>query len=141
MAAVVYTAKRSVIAGHSVDAQYTLNLRIVEGGLSMSRKVGAEVQRTLSDKTETLYYYGKTAWNVTALAMTSTELAELQEFLHSVEAQESFTFSPYGVAGSLGTTYTVRRVQGNYSLERLDGTGGNNPANDAMRVNFEIEEA
>lgn len=141
MAAVTYNAKRSIIAGHTAQTQYTLNLRIVEAGLSFSRKVGAEIQRTLSDKTETLYYYGKNGWNVTALVMNSTELAAIQEFLHSVEAQESFTFSPYGVSGNMGTTYTVRRVAGNYSLERLDGTGGTNPAEDAMRVNFELEEA
>jgi hypothetical protein len=57
-----------------------------------------------------------------------------------VEAQESFTFSPYGVAGSLGTTYTVRRVNVNYSFERLDATGSS-PDEDAMRVSFDIEEA
>lgn len=140
MTAVVYNAKRSLIAGHTSGTQYTLNLRVTEAGLTIGRKVGADVQRTLSDKTETLYYFGKTTWNVTALAMNGTELAALQEFLHSVEAQESFTFSPYGVSGNLGTTYTVRRVQSNYTLERLDGTGSS-ASNDAMRVTFDIEEA
>lgn len=140
MAAVVYDAKRSLIAGHSQGVQYTLNLRIVEGGLSIARKVGTEVQRSLSDKTETLYYYGKTTWNVAVLALSSSEVLALQEFLHSVEALETFTFSPYGVAGNLGTTYTVRRIAGNYSLERLDGTGSS-PSEDAMRVSFELEEA
>jgi len=141
MAAVTYNAKRSLIAGHTVETQYTLNLRIVEGGLSISRKVGAEIQRTLSDKTETLYYFGKSAYNVTALVMSAAELLAIQEFLHSVEAQESFTLSPYGVAGNMGTTFTVRRVAGSYNLERLDGSGGSNPAEDGMRVNFELEEA
>ena len=140
MTAVVYTAKRSVIAGHTSGSQYSLNLRITEGGLSIGRKVGAEVQRTLSDKTETLYYYGKTTWSVSAMVTSSSELAALQEFLHSVEAQESFTFSPYGTAASLGTTYTARRVQANYFLERQDGTGSS-PSEDAMRVTFDIEEA
>jgi hypothetical protein len=140
MTAAVYTAKRSLIAGHSSGSQYTLNLRVTEAGMTVGRKVGAEVQRTLSDKTETLYYYGKTTWNVTVLAMNGTELAALQEFLHSCEAQESFTFSPYGVSGNLGTTYTARRVQANYTLERLDGTGSS-ASNDAMRVSFDLEEA
>ncbi len=140
MTAVVFNAKRSLIAGHSAGVEYTLNLRVVEGGMTIGRKVGSEVQRTLSDKTETLYFYGKTTWNVTVLVTGSTERAALQEFLHSVEAQESFTFSPYGVAGSLGTTYTVRRVNVNYSFERLDATGSS-PDEDAMRVSFDIEEA
>lgn len=139
MTAVVYNAKRSLIAGHSSGTQYTLNLRVTEAGLTIGRKVGADVQRTLSDKTETLYYFGKTTWSVTALAMGS-EIPALQEFLHSVEAQESFTFSPYGVSGNLGTTYTVRRAQSNYTFERLDGTGSS-ASSDAMRVTFDIEEA
>lgn len=140
MTAATYTAKRSVISGHSAGTAYTLNLRVTEQGLQIGRKVGADVQRTLSDKTETLYYYGKTSWNVAVLVTSSTELAALQEFLHSVEAQESFTFSPYGVSGNMGTTYTVRRVNANYSLERLDGTGSSAIEN-AMRVTFDLEEA
>lgn len=140
MTAATYTAKRSVISGRSAGTAYTLNLRVTEQGLQIGRKVGADVQRTLSDKTETLYYYGKTSWNVAVLVTSSTELAALQEFLHSVEAQESFTFSPYGVSGNMGTTYTVRRVNANYSLERLDGTGSSAIEN-AMRVTFDLEEA
>ena len=140
MTAVVYTAKRSVIAGHSSGTSYSLNVRVVEGGLTISRKVGSEVQRTLSDKTETLYYFGKTAWSVSVMPIGSSELAALQEFLHSVEAQETFTFSPYGTAAALGTSYTARLVQSNYTLERLDRTGSS-PSEDAMRVTFDLEEA
>ena len=140
MTAVVYTAKRSVIAGHSSGDQYSLDLRVIEAGLTIGRKVGSEVQRTLSDKTETLYYFGKTTWSVSVLVKGSSELSALLEFLHSCEAQESVTFSPYGTVASLGTTYTARRVQANYSLERLDGTGSS-PSEDAMRVTFDLEEA
>ena len=139
MAAVTYTAKRSLIAGHTAGASYSLDLRIVEGGLTVSRKVGSETQRSLSDKTETLYYFGKTGWAATALVLDSTERAALAEFLHSVEAGESFTFSPYGTIAAMGTTYTVRRVAAAYTFERLDGTGAT-PNDDAMRVAFDLEE-
>ena len=140
MGAVTYTAKRSLIAGHTAGAQYSLDLRIVEGGLGVGRKVGTEQQRTLSDKTETLYYFGKTRWNVAVLVLNATERAALAEFLHSVEAGESFVFSPYGTVAAMGTTYTVRRVAFDYSFERLEATGAT-PADDAMRVSFDIEEA
>lgn len=140
MTAVVYTAKRSVIAGHSSGSSYSLDLRVAEGGLTISRKVGSEVQRTISDKTETLYYFGKTAWSVSVMPIGSSELAALQEFLHSVEAQETFTFSPYGTVSALGTTYSARLVQSNYTLERMDRTGSS-PSEDAMRVTFDLEEA
>jgi hypothetical protein len=140
MGAVTYTAKRSLIAGHTAGAQYSLDIRIVENGLQVGRKVGTEQQRTLSDRTETLYYFGKTRWTVAALVLNATERAALAEFLHSVEAGESFTFSPYGTVAAMGTTYTARRVSFDYSFERLEGTGYT-PADDAMRVSFDIEEA
>lgn len=140
MPAVTYTAKRSLIAGHTAASQYSLDLRLVEGGLGVGRKVGSETQRSLSDKTETLYYFGKTTFAAIALVLNSTERAALIEFLHSVEAGESFTFSPYGSVASMGTTFTARRVTATYSFERLDGTGAT-PVDDAMRVSFDIEEA
>jgi hypothetical protein len=138
--AVTYTAKRSLIAGHTAGSQYSLDLRLVEGGLGVGRKVGSETQRSLSDKTETLYFYGKTTWSAIALVLNSTERAALAEFLHSVEAGESFTFSPYGSAAAMGTTFTARRVTATYNFERLDGTGAT-PNDDAMRVSFDLEEA
>lgn len=140
MPAVTYTAKRSLIAGHTAAAQYSLDLRLVEGGLGVGRKVGSETQRSLSDKTETLYYFGKTTWAAIALVLNSTERAALIEFLHSVEAGEAFTFSPYGSVASMGTTFTARRVTATYNFERLDGTGAT-PVDDAMRVSFDIEES
>jgi hypothetical protein len=138
--AVTYTAKRSLIAGHTGGSEYSLDLRLVEGGLGVGRKVGSETQRSLSDKTETLYYFGKTTWAAIALVLNSTEQAALIEFLHSVEAGESFIFSPYGSAAAMGTTFTARRVTATYNFERLDGTGAT-PVDDAMRVSFDIEEA
>lgn len=140
MTAVVYVAKRSIIAGHSASQEYGLNLRPTEGGLAPGRKVGAQTQRSISDRTETLYYFGKNTWSVSVLVMNSTERAALEEFLHSTEALESFTFSPYGTSASLGTTYAVRRTDGNYQLERMEFSGAT-PIDDAMRVTFSIEEA
>jgi hypothetical protein len=140
MGAVTYTAKRSLIAGHTAGAQYSVDLRIVESGLTVGRKVGTEQQRTLSDRTETLYFFGKTKWNLSALVLNASERAALAEFLHSCEAGESFTFSPYGTVAAMGTTFTVRRVAFEYSFERLEATGAT-PVDDAMRVSFDIEEA
>jgi hypothetical protein len=139
VAAVTYTAKRGLIAGHTAGAQYSLDLRLVEGGLGVGRKVGAETQRTLSDKIETLYFFGKTTWAAIALVLNATERAALAEFLHSVEAGESFTFSPYGTVAAMGTTYSARRVTAAYTFERLDGTGAT-PVDDAARVSFDLEE-
>jgi hypothetical protein len=139
MPAVTFTAKRSLIGGHSSGSQYSLDLRLVEGGLGVGRKVGSETQRSLSDRTETLYFYGKRTWSLIALVLNSTERAALEEFLHSVEAGESFTFSPYGSAAAMGTTFSARRVTFTYNYERIDGTGAT-PNDDAMRVSFDVEE-
>lgn len=138
MTAVTYVAKRSVIAGHSAGTEYGLNLRIAEGGLQVARKVGSTVQRSLSDRTETLYFYGKATYSLIAIAAGATERAALEEFLHSTEAQEAFAFSPYGTVASPGTTLTARRVEGSYQWERLDNTGAT-AVEDVMRASFEIE--
>lgn len=138
MTAVVYVAKRSVIGGHASGGEYTLELRIAEGGLALGRKVGAVTQRSLSDRTETLYYYGKTKYDITVIVDGSSERAALEEFLHSTEGLEAFTFSPYGTAANLGTTFVARRVDGDYQFERIDNSGAT-PVEDMMRVSFGIE--
>jgi hypothetical protein len=138
MTAAVYVAKRSLIAGHTAAVEYSIDLRVVEGGLRIGRKVGSTTQRSISDKTETLYFYGKATYQVTAIVFGSTERLALEEFLHSTEGQEGFTFSPYGTVATLGATLSARRSDGAYELERLDFTGAT-PAEDAMRVSFAIE--
>ena len=138
MTAAVFVAKRSLVSGHTLGLEYSLNLRCTEGGLQVGRKVGSTVQRSLSDRTETLYFYGKTTYQLTVLVLTLAERLALEEFLHSTEAQEAFTFSAYGSVGSLGTTITARRTDGAYNFERLDNTGATRDA-DAMRVSFAIE--
>lgn len=138
MTAAVFVAKRSLISGHTVGQEYPIELRCVEGGLQVGRKVGSAVQRSLSDRTETLYFFGKVTYQITVLALTLAERLLLEEFLHSTEAQESFTFSPFGTTGVLGATIVARRTDGAYTYERLDNTGATREA-DAVRVSFSIE--
>lgn len=138
MTAAVYVAKRSLIAGHSAGSEYGIDFRVAEGGLQVARKVGSTVQRSLSDKTETLYFYGKATFTLTVIAVDASARGWLEEFLHSTEAQEAFTFSPYGSVAAPGSTLIARRVEGAYAWERIDFTGAT-IADDVMRASFEIE--
>lgn len=139
MTAVTYLAKRSLISGHSVGAEYSLNLKCtdINPRRTVSRTVkvplagvGAEVTRN--------YAYIEYAVVLAPLA-GGTPLASITEFLDSCEDQ-SFTFDPYGSIATPGTSPApfVARLKGDgYALERVlkRRQGG---GNDYFRISFEV---
>lgn len=134
--AVTYTALRDVIAGHAANEEYGLDLMVT--ALDYARRVGKEQQVSLSDKAETLWYFGKDEYTVTCLILGSSALAAVKEFLHSTEGGESFGFSPYSTAALMEDAFTARRPESDYQLQRVTNLG---TADDAFEVTFTVREA
>lgn len=136
MSAVTYTATRGLIAGHTVDLEYSLDLLTVD--LDERRVVGREQQRSLSDKTETLWYFGVDEWSVRVVAQGEAALLALKEFLKSTEGGEIFEFDAYGSVSTPDAPVNVRRESPEYGLERITNNG---TPDDAFEVTFTVREA
>lgn len=139
MTAVTYLAKRSLISGHSVAGEYSLNLKCTD--LNPKRVVKRTVKTPLAGVgSEVTRDHAYDEYQVVLAPLAGgTPLAAVREFLDSCEDQ-SFTFDPYGSIASPGTApapYTARLKNDGYSLERVlkRRQGG---GNDYFRITFEV---
>lgn len=94
MAVVRFAAKRSLIAGHSVDEQITLGFA-TRDTLSRSREVRRSASTSLDFTTETLYFAGRSVWPIQTLMLRGAARDAMVEFLDSVEDGQVFEFAPY----------------------------------------------
>lgn len=104
----IYTAKRNLATGHTVDTQY----EIVIGGraIDMSSQRVIASDRALDGTTETDLKYIDKLWNVTTGTInTGQDLENFEELIDSVSAGESFTFDPDGT--QLGVPVNERTVE------------------------------
>jgi hypothetical protein len=142
MTAVTYQARRSLIAGHSANTSYSLNVRCEN--IAPIRNQTRIVKRPIGGtNAEVIRWAGFNSYQVTVAPLAGdAPLAALIEFLDSCEDQ-SFTFDPYGSVAVPGTNpapfLAILGPQA-YTLERVlqRGQGG---ANDYFRVSFLVEPA
>ena len=90
----VYTALRSISAGHSADTEYS----IVIGGqaINPARKRIVDQSIALDQSVETDLHGFEQLWSVTTDWLTTAAArAIFAEFLDSVAGGEPFTFDPY----------------------------------------------
>jgi hypothetical protein len=142
VAAVTYQARRSLIAGHSINTSYSLN--IVCENLAPVRNQTRIVKRPIGGtNAEIIRWAGFNAYQVSVAPLAGgTPLGAVIEFLDSCEDQ-SFTFDAYGTVAVPGTNpapFTAILGAQSYALERVVqlGQGG---ANDLFRVSFLVEPA
>jgi hypothetical protein len=134
MTAVTYTARRSLIAGHSINVSYSLDLRVVS--MPIDREPNVTTQTTLDGNQEAIRFYGCEYYNVSLAVHTASQILQLKEFLDSVEAKESFTFDPYGSANVPAGPLTATMDSAGYQFTREPlGQGG---ANDSYRATFRV---
>lgn len=134
MTAVTYTAKRSLIPGHSANTSYSIDLPVVT--MPVSRQVDRERQQSISGNRETIRFYACELWDVTLAVQYGTAAAQVKEFLDSVEAGEPFTFDPYGSANTPHNPMTGEIESSGYNSGREPrGQGG---ANDGVRRSFQV---
>jgi len=135
--AVTYVATRSVTGAHVAGNTYSLDLPCLIATPGDSRQPNVVTNEALSGARETFRFHAIKSYDIQLLPLTGTKLAQVLEFLDSVEAGESFQFDMYGsvatpvapVAASLETAgYTQTRYQS-------VGQGG---ANDYFTMNFKV---
>lgn len=142
MTAVTYQARRSLIAGHSINTSYSLNLSAE--AVQPQRQQNRTLVRPIGGSgAEIIYWGGWQTYQVTLAPLAGgTPLGAVIEFLDSC-ADQAFTFDPYGTVAVPGTNPApFLAVLGNqaYTVDRAIalGQGG---ANDLFRVSFLVEPA
>lgn len=132
MAAVTYTAKRSLASGHTEGTEYSLDISLS----ALERRVDTvkDTATSLSGRDETLLHRLDVRWSCTTTYIDSADMPELREFLASTAGGESFTFDPYGTVASPDDPVTVTRQGNGYRERRIA------PALRMYQVAFEVKE-
>jgi len=115
-----YTAIRSLITSespvHAAGTQYNFSVNMVEK--EPSRKPVSYQARSLSGLQATTYYRTDEEWSCQTVPVTGGDLADMREFLSSVEAGERFECDPNGsyeffvLSGEWRESRAVRRGDG-----------------------------
>ncbi len=144
MAVVRYYATRSLTGGVTLAQQITRNLPLASpGGLNRSRQVFKSTKTSLARLRETIYLNGEVSWacqSIPLRGLTQTQL-DLIMFLESVEAGESFEFSPYQIVGDTITWLNAVLDGNGYQEARAAAVGGTTKgAGDYFQYGFVIVE-
>lgn len=99
MTAITYTAKRSLISGHTVDTSYNLETSAVDVTPSHAPDTAAK-NVTLDGTTEVILNRIDKTYQVTTGWIASASLDSWWEFFDSVGAAEAFTFDAFGTIAS-----------------------------------------
>ena len=98
MTAVTYSAKRSIISGHSEGVSYDIGLPLA----TISRKSKAKKHRheSLSGKVATLLNSLNVEYRATTIPLKGGDYDAAVEFFDSVAGGEPFEFDQFGSAGT-----------------------------------------
>lgn len=116
MTAIVYTAKRRLIAGHAAGTSYSLETAAAVLDLAITPNRTDAI--SLSGTTEGTLHSLDFSWKVTTDHITHAELPAWIEFIASVAAAESFSFDAYGTIATpvdpqvvrLGAKHSIVRI-------------------------------
>lgn len=134
MTAVTYTARRSLIPGHTATTSYSLDLNVVD--MPIDREPSVTIQKSLDGHEEAIRFHAVEFYNVSLSLHSAAQIAAIKEFLDSVEAKETFTFDAYGSASAPVSPLTATLESPGYQLQRQPrGQGG---ANDDYRTTFRV---
>lgn len=138
MAWVEYIARRRLAPGHFAGSQYILPLTLT--ACDLMRRVDRREKRSLSGRSESLYYYGKEEFRVQLAAIRLDRADLVLEFLHSTEDGQPFTFDPYGSPSRPVAEMFVVRSDEAHSANRvlMLGQGGHD---DYVQFSFSVREA
>lgn len=132
MAAVTYTATRSLIAGHTAGVEYDLDIPLAS--LQRSTREIKETTEALSGTEETLLHRIEVQWACGSSGIDEADMPALREFLDSTAGGEAFTFDAYGSVATADDPRTCIR-QGNGTRENRIGMTRK------YRVSFSVKES
>lgn len=135
MTAITYTAKRALMPGHTVDTVYVFDLPCQQ--IDLTGGAVKETQVSLSGRRESLRFYRETFYDVTPRPLNGNALLQLREFIASCDADEAFTWDPYGSVAAPGTQHFATLDSNQVSEQRFQPRG-NGGANDYFVVPFRV---
>jgi ABC-type metal ion transport system substrate-binding protein len=108
-----YTAKRSLVGGHSVDTPYTITIGVEV--FDRSPRWTGQVNRALSGNAVTLTHEFGHDYSITTIALDETDpvlnISHMREFLESVRLGETFQID--------GQDATISDPSGAYSESHI----------------------
>ena len=110
---IVYTAVRSLIAGHAAGGSYAASFAVQSS--TKRRDVQKTAQRTLSGLTVTLYTRTDVLWSVQFAPVAGADLLLMTEFLDSTESGSAFTMT---LNGDANPAVTVKRSDNGYTRQQ-----------------------
>lgn len=117
MAAIIYTARRSLAPGHEDGEVYELELPM--SAIDLSDDTDSKEHTALSGITETVWNRIDETWRFTTVPMDAATTAQLREFLNSHISGEPFTIDPYGTLSQPDDPFTAELVSRKHALRRF----------------------
>ncbi len=116
---VTYTAKRSLVSGHTADVSYSLEFSA--SVIDRSNRVERHTIQSMGGNTESLRVRKDVIYQVEPNYITEANLDDWREFLDSTDNCEAFVFDPTGTVAVPGTTIAVEVAPEftEYSEQRL----------------------
>lgn len=115
MSLIRYTAKRSIMSGHTLDVVYEFEIDFTRW--DRQAKAEKKVARSLGGVTETIFHRQDIFYQITTAPAKTTAIDQMREFLDSVMAGESFVIDRYGSIGSPDNEITMT-LEGDYAENR-----------------------
>jgi len=138
MAVVSFLAKRSLLAGISVDDTVVLDLQL--RALTPSRSVDATQHKAMDGTRETNWIMGEKSWAAAVRPLLAADVAAMEQFLDSVESGQVFSFAPYNASTDSPIDYrNVVLEPSGYTWNREVQVGGGG-ASDLFSTGFRMIE-
>tara|TARA_Y100000310_G_scaffold343941_1_gene454058 strand:- start:3080 stop:3508 length:429 start_codon:yes stop_codon:yes gene_type:complete len=139
MSGITYTAKRALIAGHSADVSYDMdiNMEIINPD---DESISDVAHVALDGSTEGLFYAIQTGYTLKTVPLgddANGDFAKMRELIQSVAGSAQFTFDPYGTIASPDAAVTVVLVPKSCQYIRTNPIRGT--AQPTWQVSFRVK--
>lgn len=137
MAAFTYTAKRSLLAGHTLGLVYSISLKLRP--FPLEKEIIRVDQRSMDGSMERMYFGTKRQWSLQTIAMDPAYELAMKEFLDSTADGHAFTADVHGSLVAPVEVVSVFRLDAAESKQRVLQVGGGG-SRDWFSYSFSIRE-
>lgn len=117
MTAITYTARRSLVSGHTADTEYSMDVGM--SAIDPADEADSDQHVALDGTTETVLHRIDEPWRFTTIPLDAAALAQMREFLNSHVSGEPFTIDPYGTVAEPDNPITVVLTSRRHPPRRL----------------------
>lgn len=116
MAAITYTARRSLVPGHVEGEEYSLEVAM--SAIDPTTDAERDDHVALDGTTESLLTRIDKLWRFRTIPLEEPVAAQMREFLDSVLGGEAFVIDPYGTIADPIQPLTVKLASKRYGDDR-----------------------